>query len=362
MFLNRILVSLAAAQCGHCWKYATENEFRTSLGQDVPALIAFVNVSTSQPHDSILLTEQRSNPSLASIGFEPEWDSIREKHLNTISVNCIRNRKLCDETEISSFPTIRLYGTNGTMQRYRGPRRAKDIMAFVQRMKRPTISELKDEAVESFHKGDGIVFVARLAPYDESLRVRFDNLATHYRDRYSFGLAHTSVPDSSVSCYNNIDSLQFNANDLSSVDALQTLVHRCKTPLVALLTRRNEIDYLSGGKSLVYFFTSDDVRRDEYVTEIRPLAKRFSEYLTFVTVDSSEYADMLLGLGLAKDASEGLALQNPQTGHAFPHNGRINAETVEQFIVDISEGNVQPWNGQMPVVSQEEENTSHDEL
>ncbi|KAF4828500.1 Protein disulfide-isomerase [Colletotrichum tropicale] len=122
------------------------------------------------------------------------------------------------------------------------------------------------------------------------------------------------------------------------------------------------MEHLSAGKSLVYFFASDDNRREEYSSDIRQLARNFQEYLNFVTVDSSEYPDMLVGLGLPRDVSEALALQNPQTGQIFPYIGKIDAKSVEGFIVDISEGNIQPRDGQLPVAEQDGVQIGHDEL
>lgn len=112
----------------------------------------------------------------------------------------------------------------------------------------------------------------------------------------------------------------------------------------------------------MYFFTSDHKRRDEYSSDLRQLARNFQEYLIFVTVDSKEYPDMLVGLGLPRDVSEALALQNPQTGQVFPYIGKADAKSVETFIVDISEGNVQPWDGQSSMAQQDEVQSSHDEL
>ncbi|EQB44237.1 hypothetical protein CGLO_17031 [Colletotrichum gloeosporioides Cg-14] len=300
--------------------------------------------------------------SAASDSLEPQWAEVHQEHPNAIAVDCLHDRSLCDETDLASFPAIRLYLKDGSMERYRGPRRSKDITAFVKRLSRPAITYVTQNAASDFSKSDNVVLVARLASNDDSLRVRFDNLAKHYHDRYSFGIVQGSDTSSSVSCHNNLDSLQFNANDLSAVDALQSLIHQCSTPLVAQLTRGNEMEHLSAGKSLVYFFASDHKRREEYSSDIKQLARNVQEYLNFVTVDSSEYADMLVGLGLPRDVSEALALQNPQTGQTFPYIGKLDAKSVESFIFDISEGNVQPWDGQSPAAQQDGVQSVHDEL
>lgn len=88
-----------------------------------------------------------------------------------------------------------------------------------------------------------------------------------------------------------------------------------------------------------------------YVTFMRPLAKKFAEYLVFVTVDASEYSEMLPMLGLAatthgSDSAPALAVQNPAYGQVFPFRGAtISPQTVEQFVMDIVGGKVKPWDG-----------------
>lgn len=88
-----------------------------------------------------------------------------------------------------------------------------------------------------------------------------------------------------------------------------------------------------------------------YVAFMRPLAKKFAEYLVFVTVDAAEYGDMLPMLGLAMTTHSGggapaLAVQNPAYGQVFPFRGAtISPQTVEQFVMDIVGGKVKPWDG-----------------
>jgi protein disulfide-isomerase A1 len=74
------------------------------------------------------------------------------------------------------------------------------------------------------------------------------------------------------------------------------------------------------------------------------LAKKFKEYLNFVTVDAVEYGHMLEALGLKDDGSPALAVFNPMYGQAFPYEQRkkITSEAVESFVMDIVQGKVQP--------------------
>jgi protein disulfide-isomerase A1 len=77
---------------------------------------------------------------------------------------------------------------------------------------------------------------------------------------------------------------------------------------------------------------------------MRPLAKKYEEYLHFVTTDINEYPDAAEMMGV-KGGSRGLSVQNPNNGEVYPYARRdmIGAKTVEAFLGDIIQGRVKPW-------------------
>lgn len=112
-------------------------------------------------------------------------------------------------------------------------------------------------------------------------------------------------------------------------------------------------EYDQTKKSIVHYFVRDDAARVAYVAELRPLAKKYVEYLHFTTTDADDYADAAEMMGL-RHGSTGLSVQNPNNGEVFPYTRRdkISAASVEAFLGDIIQGRVAPWN---PA-------TGHDEL
>lgn len=93
---------------------------------------------------------------------------------------------------------------------------------------------------------------------------------------------------------------------------------------------------------------------------VRPLAKRYEEYLNFMTVDVLEYPEMVPAMGLPKGAKHGIVVQNPAVGQIFPMRNvkGLTPEKIDAWIVDISSGKVKPWDG-TPVAA---EAVGHDEL
>ncbi len=79
---------------------------------------------------------------------------------------------------------------------------------------------------------------------------------------------------------------------------------------------------------------------------MRPLAKKYIEFLHFAITDVSEYPGMLVAVGLRPNQKTGLALENPNTGDLFPFVGghKITAAAIEAFLGDITTGRLQPRN------------------
>ncbi|KAM0469969.1 hypothetical protein ACHAPX_010224 [Trichoderma viride] len=248
--------------------------------------------------------------------------------------------------DVGSFPAIRLYKKDGPTTRYRGPRNASPIEAFVKRALRPSIQDITEQQqLDDFLTSDDYVFLAQLHGDDKSLVARFRYLAEEYSDRYSFGIA--SSPDASSSgiwCYNNVDESEHTATDLDDANALKKLVDLCTAEVIPQLTRRNELTHLSSGRSLVFYLFRTEAQREAYTKDLKGTAQRYAEFLTFVTVDSNEYPDMARNLGIR--STGGLAVQNVHNGQVFPFEGDITLPSeIDQFIVAISEGRAQPWDG-----------------
>lgn len=100
------------------------------------------------------------------------------------------------------------------------------------------------------------------------------------------------------------------------------------------------------GKSMVHYLTSSDEDRESYVSAMRALAKKYKEYLVFVTTDVVEYPDLVTMTGHRAGSDGVLSVVNPKAGSVFPYRRQnITPETVEAFLSEISSGHVRPWDG-----------------
>ncbi|KAJ0298827.1 hypothetical protein COL516b_009629 [Colletotrichum fioriniae] len=327
MSLKTLLPLLALTGAGMGWQHKTETEARDALKANEHSLVA---------------------------SLEKHWSAVEDAVPTALSIDCSTSASLCADLDVASYPAIRLYRQDGTKHHYRGPRKASEITAFVRRMLRPAVVPLDNKAAKSFNKDDDVVLIAHMAESETSLRERFAEMAERYRDRYAFGLTTIDEAPGRIACYNNADGAFHMTSELDEVDSMEKMLKKCASQLVPRLTRRNEAEYLSSGKSLTYFFSTVEENLDSWTSAVKPMAKQYHEYITFVTVDLGEYPDMPSLFGLPADATEGVAVYNPAVGLAFPFKGeKITVDAVAQHIADISEGNADAWQVGEPTADEE---------
>ncbi|KAH9218735.1 thioredoxin-like domain-containing protein [Leptodontidium sp. 2 PMI_412] len=324
------------------WNHVARDQFESITAENEVSLVAFVAPWTE--------------PSKA---LEPEWLSATARSQNSlISIDCTIEEKLCKEHEIISYPTIRLFKKQGEQRRYRGPRKASSILEFMSRAPLPPVSILDKSNITSFKSSDEAVFIAYIPDKDGHLKSIFTSLAKRHSDRFTFGIATDpklakmqNVQFPSVVCHRSEDGEQEVFSGEAGLDALQNFIETAAAPTIGEFTRRNELKYMKARKSIVYYFTSSDEDRSAYIASVKPLAKTYKEYLNFVTVDIVELGHMLPALGLAPDSEAALAVYNPMYGQAFPFNeDEITPKAVENFVMDIAQGKIQPLGVQTPPV------------
>lgn len=203
-----------------------------------------------------------------------------------------------------------------------------------------------------FKSIDEAVFVAYLSPTDGWLKTAFESLGARNRDRFSFGITSNvrladleGVGVPSIVCYKPTEGEREIFSDEWGWKALEAFVETATAPLIGEFTRRNEIKYLRAGKSLIYTFYTSASERAHYQSLLKPLAKKYKEYINFVTIDAVEYAHMAPGLGLEPREFPALVLQNPMFGQVFPFESRraMSVEEVERWVLNIVAGQVLPW-------------------
>jgi protein disulfide-isomerase A1 len=169
-----------------------------------------------------------------------------------VSIDCSTEAKFCQESDVASFPAIRLQYPDSKKIRYRGPRKTASIRAFLDRTRRPAVSSVNTENATAFQSSDDVVFIGHFGPRDTKLQQSFTLAAEKYRDRYSFAIATAQQQQGpTVECYNNPDNIKRSTAEFSRPTLIESFIKLCSTPLIPELTRRNELSFYQVSVSFV---------------------------------------------------------------------------------------------------------------
>jgi protein disulfide-isomerase A1 len=215
------------------------------------------------------------------------------------------------------------------------------ITAFSKRVKRKMPLQIQPKSSPPL-RDDTVVFLAYYGQGDERFRDQYKILASRYADSHTFIMAGPVKGHSMLHCVNNIDEVDHTAEAIEAVADLEAFVKRCSSPLIPELTRANEAEYSQTGKSLLHYFFSAPDQKEKYRADMRPLAKKYAEFLHFALTDVNEYPEMLRHMGLKPGSKTGLSLENPNTGEVFPYagKGKVTPQRVEDFLNDVIDGKV----------------------
>ncbi|KAK1833959.1 hypothetical protein QBC39DRAFT_399775 [Podospora conica] len=336
---GRLLAVSAALlpRTAQVWGQVTDaGSFNSLLENNDHTLVAFIH-PTSETTPT-LLHEWSLLPSHPTIHPHP--------------LDCSLHAPLCASLSITSFPTIRLYHSSPTtFTRYRGPRFAAPIAAFLRRMLRPAITPVTAANMTSLFASDDVVFVAHglktLGSGGEE--AGFEAVVGRYKDRYTFAVALDGVVEGEgarVECYNVPDRMQHTLSLAArGMGAMEAFIEQCATPLVPELTRRNELVYYSGNKPLVHYLHHTPSQRPGFVDAVRPLARRYTGQIQFLTTSIAEYggAEAVAGIfGLEPERVGGgrtaVVVQDLRTGGVVVYEGEVEAGGVEGWLVGVLGG------------------------
>ncbi|KAK2007878.1 hypothetical protein LZ32DRAFT_666046 [Colletotrichum eremochloae] len=249
---------------------------------------------------------------------------------------------------------------------------------FVKRSLRPAVSGLGAENATDFRLADDYVFILHLTDADagKGLYKRFHDLATAFRDRYSFGVVPAKEQDgvSTLECYNNLDEIQRSTQNLiEDFNSLRSFFEICTSSPVPEMTRENKKYFTEGAGIVLYYFGSHSEDRKRFSSSLRETVGKHIKDVEFVTVDPVAFPEVLANVGLKWDFPA-IALQDKSRGLVLPSekNEYITPDMVENFLRSFKDGSASPsfWDPgeigtkdeSLNVDTRSEEVGTHDEL
>ncbi|KAI2609140.1 thioredoxin-like domain-containing protein [Hypoxylon sp. NC1633] len=336
------IASIALSLCGlfiisHAWEHLSELELESVVNNnDGAAVVAFINPS-----------DKRSE------NLEIEWSLvIPGAQLPFVSVDCEANPGLCASYGMSSYPILKMLKQGKVESTYNGPRRAFAILAWVDRVQRPVVSEVSTAALEDFKKADSTTFIAYLDAGDEVSKSAFAGVAERYREEFTFGMATDEATLTAekaaapvVRCYKHLDDDEHELTSVSDTEALERFVKEASRPIIGELLPHNHQRFLDRGWSMVYVFAATEAERSHIRSDLKKMARGYYETLTMVTVDPLEFPDLPAKLGLDPSVLPAGAVHQLSKDRIYPYpRGRgWTSNELQTWGLDVWQGRIRPW-------------------
>ncbi|KAH9883904.1 thioredoxin-like domain-containing protein [Xylariomycetidae sp. FL2044] len=301
--------------------------------------------------------------------LESEWTlAAGEGQGALVSLDCVADPETCESQALSRPATIKLFNQGQAISTYQGPRRASAILAWSQRVQRPVVTEVLPESLETFKKADETVILGFFQPEDENAKIAFNNVASKYREEFTFGIASDAAalesekveaPAPVVKCFKPLDGTTVDLNGFQGEEALEKFVKEASRPLIGELLPHNHQRFLDRQWPMVYVFARTEPERAEIRESLNKLASDYYESLTMVTVDPLDFPELPAKLGLVDHHHDGAdggggggeveypagAVHQLSKDRIYPYpRGRgFTSRELQSWGLNVYQGRVKPW-------------------
>lgn len=274
----------------------------------------------------------------------PEYEAaatfLKEKGITLIQVDCTLETRLCEEYEITGFPTLKIF-RDGNHEPYDGPRKSSSIVSYMIKQTLPLMTQVDRENFDLFKTSDEIVILAFLDKEDNANDV-YTKLATSYRNKYVFGITSDaslakefglSLPG--LVMFKNFDDPVSVFKKSFEYDSLEMFVLSESIPLFGELGPDTYQLYISSKSPLGCVFVSSDEEKKAMEDVFSHFAKKYKGKMNFATIDGNLYGGHADNLNL-KQQWPAFAIQEVDSNKKFPFDQEmlLTKENVEQFLDD----------------------------
>ncbi|EMR08306.1 protein disulfide-isomerase domain [Pneumocystis murina B123] len=274
----------------------------------------------------------------------PEYETaatlLKEKGITLIQVDCTIETHLCEEYDISGYPTLKIF-RDGKHEPYDGPRKSSSIVSFMIKQTLPLITEVDRENFDFFKTSDEIVILAFLDKEDKANDI-YTKLATTYRNKYVFGITsdvslakefNLSLPGLAI--FKTFDDPVSVFKKDFEYDSLELFLLSESIPLFGELGPDTYQLYISSKSPLGCVFVSSDQEKEVMKDLFVHFAKKYKGKLNFATIDGNLYGGHADNLNL-KQKWPAFAIQEVNSNKKFPFDQEklLTKENIQQFLED----------------------------
>ncbi|KAF4428967.1 putative protein disulfide-isomerase precursor [Fusarium austroafricanum] len=209
------------------------------------------------------------------------------------SINCNDEAMVCDDAQVLSVPTLKFTTGNGNLVTYKEALDESSIVKYIERQSGSPVTDLTKKSHIDFATSARVAVVAFLgtAGHEEE-RKTFNTVAERWRTHYSFGSVnsfdrHGTEPSIAVYTQEQDDPVYyrgaFNEGDI------ETFLRDATIPLIGEFDPVAHAKVVKEGKPLAQIFFSQHKERVKLVKSLIPLAKKYKDQISFMTVLVSDY-------------------------------------------------------------------------
>ncbi|KAJ8773354.1 hypothetical protein K2173_028531 [Erythroxylum novogranatense] len=319
-----IVVEFYAPWCGHCKKLAPEYEKAASVlsSHDPPLALAKIDASDES------------------------------------------NKDIASQYEISGFPTLKIFRKGGkSVQEYKGPREADDIVEYLKQQSGPASAEIKSTDDGAYLNTEGkIVIVGVFSKFSgqefDNFIVVAEKLRSDYEFRHTLDAKHLPLGESSVAgplvrLFKPFDERFVDLQDFK-VDALEKFVADASIPLVTVFNNDPNnhpfvVKFFESphAKAMLFVnFTNKDA--DLLKTKYREVAEQYKgEGLAFLVGDLEASQGALQYFGVKEDQVPLVVIQT-NDGQKYL-KAHLEPDHIAPWVKDYKDGKLSPHRKSEPI-------------
>ncbi|KAG5753575.1 hypothetical protein H9Q69_012762 [Fusarium xylarioides] len=261
------------------------------------------------------------------------------------SVNCNDEPTVCDDSQVFTVPTLKFTAGNNELVTYKEALDASSVIKYIERQSGSPVVDLTEENHLDFARSSRVAVIAFLGSDPQLERKTFDAVAARWRAHYSFGSVGGLEKDGngpSIVVYTQEEEDPVYYRGPFNVADVEAFLQEATQPLVREYDPIVHEEAMKDEKPLAQIFFSNRDDRAELVKSLAPLAKKYKDQLTFMTVLAPDYPKKCEQMHLSKDIRRGFAIAN-QHGRAYPMSEKVfNANRVAKHVAAYLAGSLTP--------------------
>lgn len=283
--------------------------------------------------------------------YEDAATKLKAKDIPLVKVDCTVEQDLCQEFDVSGYPTVKVFRGANNHTPYSGQRKSDAIVSYMTKQSMPAVSILDKGNFTNFKMEDKVVLIAYLDPEDKENLETYTKVADSLRDTFLFGAVFDpavaemdKVKAPAIVLFKSFDEGKVVYDGRIEVEEITDFAKTASVPLVGEVGPETYAGYIAAGIPLAYLFVENDKDKTELTKLVTPLAEKYRGKMNFATIDAVAFGAHAGNLNLEVGKWPAFAIQETTKNLKFPYpqDQELTETTVSKFVEDYVEGKLQP--------------------